>query len=830
MGIDLLGGASRSLAFSEMAGPPQPSRTFGFGTLSLPLRNGLELRAIGFSRTDVTRFAEISQQAWHRFVRAELDAADEELQVLSQVAERLEQPRRYPAACLLHPFEERARSLMARLPEPSPDGVISAEQQRMFDVVSHFAQAPGQMRDKAIAIFIDSELAEMKGFFDSIETHSLTPEQRRAVVIDEDATLILAGAGSGKTSVIVAKAAYIVQRAIRRPHEILLLAFGRDAAEEMATRIERRCGASVDARTFHALGYEIIWNVEGHGPALAPHASDDRQFHALLRDILLKDISIRDGSRQLLLRWFTEFYRPYKSEWDFRSENEYNGYVRAKELLTLKGETVRSYEELKIANWLYINGIAYEYEPVYEHKVPENNRRAYTPDFRLTDSGVYIEHFGVRKEREANGEIRLTTAPYIDRESYLKGMDWKRRIHEANGTTLIETFSYENVEGRLLDELERKLAPYATRHPRPPEVIYSALSHMGQVDSFTQTLVTFLRHFKSRGLTIEECRQRAADSADAPRELAFLKIFEPVIEAYQGRLEGKIDFEDMICRATEHVRVGRYRSPYRHLLVDEFQDISDGRAQLLLALKAQHADARIFAVGDDWQSIYRFAGSDIHLMRNFGRVFGGTFAGSDGVHSTVDLCRTFRSVDKIAHAARRFVLQNPSQIEKQVVPATTTEAPAIRVLWHTRADEDAALQAVLADLQNSSGGTDVLFLGRYRSVRPADLCELQASHPQLAIDFKTAHGSKGLEADHIIILRATSGRMGFPSEIIDDSLLDMVLPASEPFEHAEERRLFYVALTRARKSVTILADKGNPSAFARELVDNEQYGVVILTL
>jgi DNA helicase-4 len=286
----------------------------------------------------------------------------------------------------------------------------------------------------------------------------------------------------------------------------------------------------------------------------------------------------------------------------------------------------------------------------------------------------------------------------------------------------------------------------------------------------------------------------------------------------------------MIRRATEHVRACRYRSPYRHLLVDEFQDISDGRAQLLLTLRAQHADARIFAVGDDWQSIYRFAGSDIHLMRNFGRVFGGTFAGSDGVHSTVDLGRTFRSVDKIAHAARRFVLQNPLQIEKQVVPATTTEAPAIKVLWHTRADEDAALQAVLADLQNNSGGTDVLFLGRYRSVRPAHLSELQANHPQLAIDFKTAHGSKGLEADHIIILRATSGRMGFPSEIIDDSLLDMVLPASEAFEHAEERRLFYVALTRARKSVTILTDKGSPSAFVRELVDNEQYGVVILTI
>ena len=118
----------------------------------------------------------------------------------------------------------------------------------------------------------------MLEFFDTIESNPLTPEQRLAVVTDEDATLVLAGAGSGKTSVIVAKAAYLIQRGIRQPNEILLMAFGKDAASEMATRIEERSGAAVDALTFHALGYEIIRQVENGAPALAPHASDDRQF------------------------------------------------------------------------------------------------------------------------------------------------------------------------------------------------------------------------------------------------------------------------------------------------------------------------------------------------------------------------------------------------------------------------------------------------------------------------------------------------------------------------------------------------------------------------
>ena len=147
----------------------------------------------------------------------------------------------------------------------------------------------------------------------------------------------------------------------------------------------------------------------------------------------------------------------------------------------------------------------------------------------------------------------------------------------------------------------------------------------------------------------------------------------------------------MIARATDHVQTCRYRSPYRHLLVDELQDLSSGRAELLLALKAQQPDAHIFAVGDDWQSIYRFAGADIHLMRNFGSLFGGNLAGQSGVHSTVDLGRTFRSVDKIALPARSFVLKNPVQIAKRTIPAGVTTAPAIKVAYTTRSQEGAAL-------------------------------------------------------------------------------------------------------------------------------------------
>lgn len=826
-GVNFLGGSGRQAPFSDWAGPAKLISTLGFKTVAIPLADGSEAKLAGINPDEAATFIGLANDAFRKHVGKQFDKSRGELEALAEVIGRLERPRRYPAACLLSPFWERAKTAIDALPATIPEGALTEDRQRLLDNVCAFKDEPEKFRNAAIQRFVDTELDDMKAFFDAIESNPLTPEQRLAVVTDEDATLVLAGAGSGKTSVIVAKAAYLIERGIRQPEDILLMAFGKDAAAEMASRIQERAGAEVAALTFHGLGYSIIREVEGGAPALAAHASDDAQFRALLRDILINEVGKLAGMGKLVLEWFSEFYWPYKSEWDFKTQDEYYQYIEAHELRTLKGDRVKSFEEWEIANWLYRNGIGYEYEPDYEHDLPENDRRAYTPDFKLADSGIYIEHFGVRKA--GGSSSRLTTAPYVDREKYLEGMEWKRKVHREHGTTLIETFSYERVEGRLTEALAEKLAPYVEIKPIPADQLFDTLSELGQVDSFTQTLATFLRHFKSSGATVAQCRERAKSAEDAPRSTAFLKIFEPLLEAYEERLGDRIDFEDMIIRAAEHVESCRYVSPYRHLLVDEFQDISEGRARLLKALKAQHVDARIFAVGDDWQSIYRFTGSDIHLMRDFGREFGGRFGGADDVHRTVDLGRTFRSVDKIALPARHFVLQNPSQIDKKVVTASSTDVPAINVSYYVRGHEAAALGKALEQI--SGGVTDkasVLLLGRYHFLRPSNLRELASRFPQLSLQFMTVHASKGLEADHVIILRAATERTGFPSEIVDDPLLGLVLPEPETFDHAEERRLFYVALTRARRTVTVLADREKPSTFARELVENPEYGVITL--
>lgn len=826
-GIKTHGSSNKFISFSELTALIETTRVFGFSTLVLKSKGNPDIKIAGFKSLEADQFTTAVNLEFCRLITENFEKTLPEIQAISKSLAALDNLKQYPSACLLNPIFLKAEKILNSLPCFVPEGILTTDQKALLNSVRVFLENPQKWREPKIGAFIDKELSEVREFLDAIESNPLTPEQRLAVVTDEDATLVLAGAGSGKTSVIVAKAAYLIKRDIRRPQEILLMAFGKDAAAEMADRIRERSGVTVDAQTFHALGNRIIREVEGKGAALANHASDEVKFRVLLNDILINDVAKEPGLGRVLIEWFSEFYWPYKSEWDFKNQDEYFQWVESHELRTLSGDRVKSYEEWEIANWLYTNGVKFEYEPSYEGSLPIDARGAYKPDFRLTESGIYIEHFGVRKSTKHDGSTYLTTAPHIDRERYLNDMDWKRKVHQENGTKLIETYSYERVEGHLLQSLRDKLTPFVELKPISQGQVFDVLSEMGMVDSFTQMLCTFLKHYKSSRYSIDQCRDRAKEMADSPRSYAFLTIFERLFKAYQLRLGNEIDFEDMINRATEHVETGRYKSPYRHLLVDEFQDISEGRARLLRALKSQHSDTRIFAVGDDWQSIFRFAGSDIHLMRGFGKEFGGVLGNESDIHSIVDLGRTFRSVDKIALPARLFVLKNPLQIQKDVITATTTEIPSIKVAYFDRGQDYAVLNSVLAQLSEcSSTNTSVMLLGRYNFLRPDNLESLKLEFPKLSLRFMTAHGSKGLEADHVIILNAISDRLGFPSEIVDDPLLNLVLPKLETFDHAEERRLFYVALTRARKSVTILAGRERPSAFVRELVSHPEYETI----
>ena len=330
------------------------------------------------------------------------------------------------------------------------------------------------------------------------------------------------------------------------------------------------------------------------------------------------------------------------------------------------------------------------------------------------------------------------------------------------------------------------------------------------IEWLARLMAKFLNHVKTNGLSPEELRSRAGKHGTLWRSLGFLEVFEQVRSRYEQRLraEGKLDFHDLINRAAQYIREGRWETPYRYVLVDEFQDISAGRIKLLQALKRD--DTAYFLVGDDWQSINRFAGSDVGLLRNCGNYLGHV--------ETRTLSQTFRFGDGILRPSSAFVRRNTEQTQRALTSASVAEDRGITVV--AAGDPAKGLQRTREDIeafQRGSGHT-LLVLGRYNSSKKP----LRGKKPWE--EFSTVHSAKGREADYVVVLDLKDGRWGFPSRIEDNSLLRLVLPpdSEKPYPFAEERRLFYVAMTRARIGAYLITNPDQPSTFVTELL--KQFG------
>jgi DNA helicase-4 len=448
------------------------------------------------------------------------------------------------------------------------------------------------------AAYAQHQLQSYAEFFNSVESNPLTEQQREAIVHDEDNTLVIAGAGTGKTSTIVGKVGYILKKGLAEPDEILLLAFTSKAAEEMRERLEKKLGIGVKVRTFHGLGLEIISQAERKKPSLCPEAEDSVVKAQTIKKLIVTLLSDSTFCQNLML-FQSALRRPYKPAWKFKSLGQYTQYLLDSEPRALTGRLLKSYEECEIANWLFINGIRAEYELPYSLDTSTNAHRQYKPDFFLPDYGVYIEHWGV--DHDDN------TAPFVDRAAYVEKMAWARELHAANGTTLVETYSWERQEGVLLSSLEAKLREHGVEpQPISKDDALTLLNDAGRFDPLVTLISTFMSLFKSACISLHELRMRQIRDGDAKRNAWFMGLFEKLHVEYEQliRSRGEIDFDDMINLAREHVERGSYRSQFRYILVDEFQDIALGRARLIQVLRDQVDGAKLFAVGDDWQSIY----------------------------------------------------------------------------------------------------------------------------------------------------------------------------------------------------------------------------------
>jgi DNA helicase IV len=704
--------------------------------------------------------------------------------------------------------------------------------------------------------YVAKELEKNKLLFDNIDGKSLDAQQRKAVVVDEINNLVLAGAGSGKTLTISGKVKYLVDTKDINPEEILLISFTKKAAEEMYQRISQRLHINVEAKTFHKLGLDIITKYQGK-------RSDVAEEYCLSNVIdSYFDSGLYSNKEQIInIIYFFGYYLNIPKDWqEFETLGDCLDHYRnidfetlkgkfeqkqgvnnlANELKTnkqtLQGETVKSLEEVMIANFLFLNGINYVYEIKYPYESPDMYRKQYRPDFYLPDFDIYLEHFGITKDN------KVPWLTKIEEQKYLEDMAWKREFHKLNKTTLLETYSYYNKEGRLLIELEKVLKKHNVKFKEIDYMqIYKQVferTNNKYFSEFKRLISTFIGLFKSNGYSVDHFDvilkevMKIENLFLRERSRIFISIIEPIFIKYQEELKSsnQIDFNDMINLATSIVKDNKADLRYKYIIIDEYQDISVSRFNLIKEI-INKTSAKLMCVGDDWQSIYRFAGSDIDLFTKFENYMG--------YYELLKIEKTYRNSQELINIAGSFVMKNQKQLKKDLRSDKHHSNP-IRILGYEKDICTAVKNAITEIVYGFGEEAEITILGRnnfdidiletnsngeFKLVRGnGQVIVRYRKYPDLKINFLTSHRSKGLEADNVIVINLENKLLGFPNKISDDPILSLVLTDIDGFDFAEERRLFYVALTRTKNTTYLITPDKKQSTFVEELIKNFKIG------
>ncbi len=656
----------------------------------------------------------------------------------------------------------------------------------------------------------------------------LIPSQKKSVLVDEDATLINAGAGSGKTTTILHKIIHLLEKKLCKGNEILILAYNKSVEEELKNKVGSIKNTNIkdeikelsenNIRTFHAFGLKQLKDKKfsESSKTVSDSEKEAEEKKVKIIDDIVNILFNEEKFKKDLISYFSEYFFTYKDLFqDVETYSDYVKYVRNVEQKTLTGDWVRSFEEVEISNYLYLNGIKFEYEKKYEGKhdfkslhnevdnktkkqlrVKKQYKGEYHPDFYLTDYDIYLEHFALNENNEAPSFFKNKDGYY---QQYLK----KKELHKINKTKLITTYSWQKQQGILATSLEKQLKEFGVKYKRLKDSeIMSKFKETGTINNFSKLISTFLSHYKSNELKINDVRKKILlikGNNNINRASVFINLFSKIYDKYHQRLkdENSIDWDDMIIEGRKRV----INEGYKYILVDEFQDISQARSKLLQKIQMEN-EAKVYCVGDDWQAIYQFAGGDISI-------FTKDFKKEYGIFERVDIDSTFRFGEKINLITSNFIQKNPNQLRKKIYSSNKSYDGLVVVYHYNKFSE------VTKKIMQTEKQSKTYILGRYnlnyydaqlkKNLPESDIITKEEVEKVLEksknFEYKTIHKSKGLEADNVIIINMFNGTNGFPSQKENDELLTLVLPNPEKFAFAEERRLMYVAMTRAKKRI-----------------------------
>lgn len=740
----------------------------------------------------------------------------------------------------------------------------------VLEICQRYGQL-GELVEKHNEAYIQYAMKSEKEYLDNIlkdvdSNIVLDEEQRRVVLNDEDYCLVIAGAGAGKTTTVAAKVRYLVEKKNVDPSKILVISFTNKAVQELQEKINRDLKIACPISTFHSTGYDIL---NRHSEDRFNIVDSSRLYYVLLdyfRNSILKDeVMVRN-----LIMFFASYFEAPYDEKDLNTFfsrvakanfatlksdlNEYEEKImdtRSKKQITIQNEFLRSHQEVEIANFLYLNNIDYEYEPIYRYNIMLA-RKPYTPDFRIRqgDKIAYIEHFGITEDGRND---RYTESELI---CYKNAVNEKILLHREHGTDLIYTFSEYNDKRELLVHLKEELLKHGFELvPRSDAEVLEKLI-ASEENRYIRKLVSlmcrFIANFKTNGYSSEEFDSMRRRTTNVRTKL-FLDICQRCYIEYENYLREyhAIDFEDMIndsARILRETKENNTRLDFEYVIVDEYQDISKQRFDLVHAIK-EVCSAKIIAVGDDWQSIYAFSGSDITLFTKFQEKMGYA--------SLLKITKTYRNSQQVIDIAGNFIQRNKEQIQKDLKSPKEIRDPVIIYTYdgsRKRDGEDkrsgvnyamaSAVQTALEQImeynkkEGNSEKSSVLLLGRFGfdgdHLERSGLFEFDTkraklrsvNYPKLNITFMTAHASKGLGYDNVIVINGRNEIYGFPSKIEDDPVLAYVIKGDRSIDYAEERRLFYVAMTRTKNRVFFVAPEQNPSEFLLEI--KQDYKNVVL--
>ncbi|MHA2246602.1 MAG: UvrD-helicase domain-containing protein [Candidatus Hodarchaeales archaeon] len=673
--------------------------------------------------------------------------------------------------------------------------------------------------------FISRRLIEYKSFFDGKEggiKHPLDENQRIAIIKDDKHNLVIAGAGSGKTSVLTSRIAYLIRRKDRiKKDRILALAFTRAASDEMRKRLKSDFNIETNIFTFHKLGKDIIQEVTSKNPKIIFNGNEKKRKELICK--IFNKMMEKEKYQEILIEYLTFHIDKEVTIDDFKAKEEYYEFMRTRKYLTLNNTSVKSLGERDIANFLFRQNIEFE----YELSVPwiEEEDIDYTPDFYLPQYDIYIEHWGLNEEYEVPEWFSISS------KEYLEERDWKIQQYEKHDKILVETWDYERKNDCLLFNLENRLKDVNEYLKFIPltyeELVEMTYQFKENKDEIGNLIWSFIESAKSNRINTKRIEKRIKSDKYTKKQKIFAKLAVEAYRRYQNYLKKYklIDFNDMINNAVDYVidNPSRFQNRYDHVLIDEFQDISYQRLQLIRNLVPEKTKNKLFCVGDDWQTIYQFTGSDVRYLTEFQEYFS---------HPEITYLEwNYRSSKTIVEMSNELISFNKDQIWKELASFNVFEiSPSFFLLSQKYSYAEERQKRHVYNLINNliNQGVqprEIMVLSRFNfsTYEIGKFCAVEG----LPVSFKntftndvrflTVHKSKGLESKHVIIIDLISGVYGFPCEIEDSSIMAMAKRNPKIDILEEERRLFYVALTRSKEFIYIYSREGQESVFLDEI-------------